>query len=91
MVTTKGGDTVNQLDLRMSFRDHEYHTMHDGDLILFSVEDYQPFEPESCLDEYFLFCNITVNGKPTDRDDLTSGQYSDMVATTNEGTYYAHY
>ena len=67
------------------------HQLHDGDLILFSVEDYQPFEPESCLDEYFLFCNITVNGKPTDRDDLTSGQYSDMVATTNEGTYYAHY
>ena len=41
MVTTKGNDTMSQLHLRMPFKDHEYHTMHDGELILFNLEDYQ--------------------------------------------------
>ena len=72
------------------FTNHDYWTMHDGDEIRFNLEDYQPYEPESCLDESYLFCNITINGKPTDHYDLTASEYSVMMASIDEGVYYEY-
>ena len=72
------------------FTDHDYWTMHDGDEIRFNLEDYQPYEPESCLDESYVFGNITINGKPTDHYDLTASEYSVMVTTIDEGVYYEY-
>ena len=72
------------------FTDHDYWTMHDGDEIWFNIEDYQPYEPESCLDESYVFGNITINGKPTDHYDLTASEYSVMVTTIDEGIYYEY-
>tara|TARA_R110000850_G_scaffold243645_1_gene368492 strand:+ start:244 stop:516 length:273 start_codon:yes stop_codon:yes gene_type:complete len=88
MVTTKGNDTMSQLHLRMPFKDHEYHTMHDGELILFNLEDYQPYEPENCLHEAYLFCDIIIDDKPVDHYALTASQYDAMTATVEEGSYY---
>ena len=72
------------------FTDHDYWTMHDGDEIRFNLEDYQPYEPQSCLDESYVFGNITINGKPTDHYDLTASEYGVMVATIDEGIYYEY-
>ena len=72
------------------FTDHDYWTMHDGDEIRFNIEDYQPYEPQSCLDESYVFGNITINGKPTDHYDLTASEYSVMVTTIDEGIYYEY-
>ena len=72
------------------FTDHDYWTMHDGDEIRFNIEDYQPYEPQSCLDESYVFVNISINGKPTDHYDLTASEYSVMVTTIDEGVYYEH-
>ena len=72
------------------FTNHDYWTMHDGDEIRFNIEDYQPYEPQSCLDESYVFGNITINGKPTDHYDLTASEYSVMVTTIDEGIYYEY-
>ena len=55
--------------------------MHDGDLILFNLEDYQPYEPENCLHEAYLFCDIIIDDKPVDHYALTASQYDAMTAT----------
>ncbi len=81
---------MSQLYLRMPFRDHEYHTMHDGELILFNLEDYQPYEPENCLCESYLFCDIIIDDKPVDHYALTASQYDAMTATVEEGSYYEY-
>ena len=44
------------------FTDHDYWTMHDGDEIRFNLEDYQPYEPQSCLYEAYLFCDVSFIG-----------------------------
>ena len=90
MVTTKGGDTMSQIHLRMRFKDHDYHTIHDGDLILFNLEDYQPYEPENYLHEAYLFCDIIIGAKPVDHYALTASQYDAMTATVEEGSYYEY-
>ena len=75
---------MSQLHLRMQFKDHEYHTTHDGELILFNLEDYQPYEPENCLHESYLFCDIIIDDKPVDHYAITASQYDTMVATVEE-------
>jgi len=90
MVTTKGDNTMSQLHLRMRFKDHDYHTMHDGELILFNLEDYQPYEPENCLCEAYLFCDIIIDDKPVDHYALTASQYDAMTATVEERSYYEY-
>jgi len=64
---------------------HEYRTTHAGDLILFNLEDYQPYEPENCLYESYYFSDIVIGGKEVDYEDLTSREYAAMVEAVEEG------
>ena len=66
------------------FTDHDYWTMHDGEEIRFNLEDYQPYEPQSCLYEAYLFCDVTVDGKPVTPESLTAAQNSAMIEAYEE-------
>ena len=66
------------------FTDHDYWTMHDGEEIRFNLEDYQPFEPQSCLYEAYLFCDVTVDGMYVDPECLTGAQHSAMIEAYEE-------
>ena len=66
------------------FTDHDYWTMHDGDEIRFNLEDYQPYEPESCMPEAYLFCDVTIDGMSVDPECLTAAQNSAMVEAYEE-------
>ena len=66
------------------FTNHDYWTMHDGDEIRFNLEDYQPYEPQSCLYEAYLFCDVTIDGMSVDPECLTGAQHSAMIEAYEE-------
>ena len=72
---------MNQTHL---FTNHDYWTMHDGEEIRFNLEDYQPYEPLSCLYEAYLFCDVTIDGMYVDPECLTGAQHSAMIEAYEE-------
>ena len=72
---------MNQAHL---FTNHDYWTMHDGEEIRFNLEDYQPYEPQSCLYEAYLLCDVTIDGMYVDPECLKGGQHSAMIEAYEE-------